>query len=322
MWSSEMVRWEKCGRIFVPDGSIPWMRTHATLPVAVPLDGAILRILFAGRDEANRSRIGWIDVDARDPGTVLGISKEPVLPLGERGTFDDNGMTPSVVVQHGPLTYMYYIGWNPQVTVSYRLSIGLAVSEDGGRTYRRYSRGPLLDRDRDEPFFNTAPCVIREGDHWRMWYVSCTRWEEVHGHPEPMYHVKYADSQDGISWRRTGIVCLDYDAVTQAIGRPWVVNLGDRYGMWFSYRGLVDYRTDSRSSYRVGYAESRDGLQWERMSDPVGLARSTDGWDSVMLAYAQVLPIRGQLHCFYNGNGFGRSGFGYAVSVDDTAVAS
>jgi hypothetical protein len=117
MWSSEMVRWEKCGRIFVPDGSIPWMRTHATLPVAVPLDDAILRILFAGRDEANRSRIGWIDVDARDPGTVLGISKQPVLPLGERGTFDDNGMTPSVVVQHGPLTYMYYIGWNPQVIV-------------------------------------------------------------------------------------------------------------------------------------------------------------------------------------------------------------
>ena len=41
------------------------------------------------------------------------------------------------------------------MTVSYRLAIGLAVSEDGGQTYRRYSSGPLLDRDRDEPFFNT-----------------------------------------------------------------------------------------------------------------------------------------------------------------------
>jgi hypothetical protein len=54
--------------------------------------------------------------------------------------------------------------WNPQVTDSYRLAIGLAVSEDGGRTYRRYSAGPLLDRDRDEPFCNTAPCVVRDGE--------------------------------------------------------------------------------------------------------------------------------------------------------------
>jgi hypothetical protein len=210
------------------------------------------------------------------------------------------------------LKSMYYIGWNPQVTVSYRLSIGLAVSEDGGRTYRRYSIGPLLDRDLCEPFFNTAPCVIRDGNQWRMWYVSCTGWEEVHGHPEPKYHVKYADSEDGISWRRTGIVCLDYDAVTQAIGRPWVVRLGDHYGMWFSYRRLVDYRTDSRSSYRIGYAESRDGLDWERKPAPADIERSTGGWDSVMVAYTNIVRIGNQFFCFYNGNGFG-----YAMAPAD-----
>ncbi len=152
-----MVRWEKRGRIFVPDGSISWMRTHATLPVAVPLDDVTLRILFAGRDDSNRSRIGWIDVDARDPSTVRGVSEEPILPLGDRGTFDDNGMTPSCVVQSGSLTYLYYIGWNPQVTVSYRLSIGLAVSEDGGRSYRRFSDGPILDRDRFRTILQYGP---------------------------------------------------------------------------------------------------------------------------------------------------------------------
>jgi hypothetical protein len=200
------------------------------------------------------------------------------------------------------------------VTDSYRLAIGLAVSEDGGRTYRRYSAGPLLDRDRDEPFFNTAPCVVRDGEQWRMWYVSFTGWDEVHGHPEPMYNVKYAESDDGVHWRRTEIVCYDADA--QAIGRPWVVRLEDRHGMWFSYRGLVDYRTDPRTSYRVGYAESSDGLQWERKPDPVGLDRSADGWDSVMLTYTSLLRVSGMMLCFYNGNGFGRAGFGYAVAED------
>jgi hypothetical protein len=117
-----------------------------------------------------------------------------------------------------------------------------------------------------------------------------------------------------VHWRRTEIVCYDADA--QAIGRPRVVRLDDRYGMRCSYRGLVDYLTDPRTSYRVGYAESSDGLQWERKPDPVGLDRSADGWDSVMLTYTRLLRVSGKMLCFYNGNGFGRAGFGYAVAED------
>ncbi len=312
-----MIHWEKRGRIFIPDGRTPWMRTHAALPLADRLDDGTLRIYFAGRDAANRSRIGWLDTDPDDPARVIEVSREPLLDLGDRGTFDDNGMMPSCTVNTGGRKYLYYIGWNPQVTVSYRLAIGLAVSDDGGRTYRRYSKGPLLDRDRDEPFFNTAPCVLHEQDHWQMWYVSCTGWDEVQGHPEPIYHIKHAESEDGLSWRRTGNVCVDYDGFTRAIGRPWVIHTGNRYAMWFSYRGLTDYRTDPRTSYRIGYAESCDGLHWERQPDPAGLERSAEGWDSVMLAYTNVVRLPGRLYCFYNGNGFGMSGLGYAVGWDD-----
>jgi hypothetical protein len=293
------------------------MRTHASLPVVDNFDAATLRVLFACRDDENRSRIASIDLSARNPAQILRAASEPLLPLGQRGTFDDNGMTPSCVIADGQVRYLYYIGWNPQVTVSYRLAIGLAVSKDGGRTYQRYSAGPILDRDRDEPFFNTAPCVVREQGRWRMWYSSCTAWTEIHHRAEPLYHVKYAESEDGIRWQRTGIVCIDYDQSTQAIGRPWIVRFRDHYGMWFSYRGLADYRTDPRTSYRIGYAESSDGLHWDRKPDPQGLERSEAGWDSLMLGYTNVLDIRRRLHCFYNGNGFGRSGFGYAVAVDD-----
>jgi hypothetical protein len=315
------MRWEKRGRIFVPDGTSPWMRTHASLPVADRLDAQTLRVLFAGRDEQNRSHIAHVDIAAGDPLRVLRTASQPLLPLGERGTFDDNGMMPSSIVAEGPLRYLYFIGWNPQVTVSYRVAIGLAISEDCGQSYHRYSTGPLLDRDRDEPFFNTTPCVLREQGLWRMWYSSCTGWTEVHGRAEPVYHVKYAESDDGIAWRRTGIVCIDRDQSTQAIGRPWVVWLGDHYGMWFSYRGLVDYRTDPRSSYRVGYAESRDGVRWDRKPDPDGLERSPEGWDSVMIAYTFILRSADSWLCFYNGNGFGQSGFGVAESRDEkTAI--
>jgi hypothetical protein len=292
------------------------------VPVAHRLDTDTLRVLFGARDEANRSRIGWIDVNPVDPANILRVGDEPLMELGERGTFDDSGMMPSCAVAFRGLVYLYYIGWNTRVTVPYHVSIGLAISRDGGRTFRRHSPGPLLDRDKDDPFFVSNPCVVREGDLWRMWYISSTGWGEVNGHPEPMYRVKYAESDDGICWRRTGVVCIDYDPFTRAIGRPWVVRLGDRYGMWFSYRGVRDYRTDPAMSYRIGYAESADGIAWERLTDPVGLDRSADGWDSAMVAYTDVVRVAGRLLCFYNGNGFGSSGVGYAVAAHDVTAAA
>ncbi len=308
-----MIRWEKRGRIFVPDGTSAWMKSHAQVPVADFVDDTSLRIYFGGRDGHNRARIGWIEVDPTDPRNVQCVSDHPILPLGERGTFDDNGMMPSCIVSTGNEKYMYYMGWNPQVSVPYRVAIGLAKSDDGGRTFYRYSPGPLLDRDREEPFFNTTPCVLRENDRWRMWYASCTGWKEVNGRAEPVYHVKYAESPDGVAWERTGIVCIDYDSTRDAIGRPWVVQLQDGYGMWFSYRRLVDYRTDPLASYRVGYAESHDGLRWEQRPVPLGLGHSATDWDRVMVCYTNVVSVRGRMHCFYNGNGFGHSGFGYAI---------
>jgi predicted GH43/DUF377 family glycosyl hydrolase len=306
-----MLPWTKRGLIFVPDGSVPWMHSHATMPVVEPAPGGVLRIYFGSRDDQGRSRIGLLEAADDDPGRVLRLYPDPLLPLGERGTFDDCGLGPSCLVDAGGCKFLYYIGCNPGVTVSYRMAIGLAVSEDGIR-FRRYSTGPILDRDPDDPYFCSAPWVLREDGRWRMWYVSCTGWEEINGHPEPSYHIKYAESADGIRWRRTGRVCIDSDAFSRAAGRPCVVAHGGGYHLWYGYRGLAGYRTDPRTSYRLGYAVSADGLSWTRRDGEVGLGRSGSGWDADMVEYAHVLRIGSRWHCFYNGNGFGRSGFGYA----------
>ena len=186
MWRSEMVRWEKRGRIFVPDGSMPWMRTHADRAGRRP---ARRRRRCGSSSPAattqNRSRIGWHR--RRLPATRRRssmCSHEPLLPLGERGTFDDNGMMPSCIVVDRALKYLYYIGWNPQVTVSYRLAIGLAVSEDGGRTYRRYlGRAVCWIATATSRSSTPLPASSARADRWRMWYISCTGWDEVHGPP-------------------------------------------------------------------------------------------------------------------------------------------
>jgi len=297
----------------VPDRNHDWMMSHAQVPLADPISGDTLRIYFGTRDEGNRTVTSFIEVDSKKPSRVTYVHDRPALGLGELGCFDDCGAMPSWIVDRGAAKYLYYTGWNPSTTVPYRNSIGLAISEDGGRSFQRAFPGPIMDRTREEPHFCAVPCVMIEGGLWRMWYLSCVGWKIVHGRPEPRYHIKYAESSDGISWDRRGLVCIDFNSESEGgIVRPSVLKDKSLYRMWYSYRGLEDYRTNKRHSYRIGYAESADGLQWNR-KDELGLDVSEAGWDSEMVAYPFVFSREKVEYLFYNGNGFGRSGIGYAT---------
>jgi hypothetical protein len=311
------MKWIKQGLVFAPNHNYDWMVSHAAVPVVDEVRDGVVRIYFGTRDGDGRSHPCYVEVEAARPANLLYVRDEPLLALGRRGTFDEGGIIPSWLVNQGGKKYLYYIGWNPQVTVPYRLAIGLAISEDGGDSFHKVSEGPICDRSFDEPFFNTAPCVLVTGGKWRMWYSSCTGWEILNGVPEARYHLKYADSVDGITWRKTGLVCLDYDDFTKAIGRPAVFYEDGLYKMFYSYRGILNYRTDREQSYRLGYAESRDGLTWTRRDEDVGIDRSDDGWDSEMIEYAYRYEYQGRKYLFYNGNGFGATGFGYAVLDED-----
>lgn len=308
------MQWEKLGLLWAPNGEAEWARTHATLPVVQPLSADQWWVYVSTRDAQGKSRIGRLALDVSTlPSAaprVASFDVAPVLSLGAPGTFDDSGVMPSWLVPHGDELRLYYLGWNVIGTVPYRLSIGLAISHDRGQTFERYSQGPVVDRSSREPFFATAPCVLNEAGRWRMWYVSCTGWQEIDGRWEPRYHVKYAESADGIDWQITGISCIAA-ADGEAIGRPCVVRLADRYVMIYSRRWLAGYRSIPDRAYRLEYAESTDGIGW-RPAGECGIGRSGDGWDSQMLEYCWIERCGSETYLLYNGNGFGQSGVGVA----------
>jgi hypothetical protein len=307
------LRWIKQGRIFKPDGSSGWMNHHACVPIADKVSDEVLRIYFGPRDMQGRTTTTFIEVEADDPRNVLYVHDRPVLGLGKLGAFDDSGAMPSCIVNYEGRKYLYYIGWNRGVTVPYRNSVGLAVSEDGGLTFERVFEGPVVDRTREEPYFCASPWVMVDEGVWKLWYASSTGWMVVDGHPEPLYKIKYAQSEDGTNWIRENLTCIDYSFEGEANARPCVVKENALYRMWYCYRGSRGYRTDKEQSYRLGYAESEDGVDWTRKDGAVGIERSEEGWDSVMMEYPFVYAHRGRKHLLYNGNGFGESGFGYAV---------
>jgi hypothetical protein len=309
--------WSKQGRIFVPNGKNKLALSHAQVPVPVHFpDEHRIRVFFSSRDRQSRSRPFYVDVDDQNPRKILNISDEPVLELGELGTFDDCGVMPSWIVEHDNRHYMYYIGWNVRNTIPYHNAVGLAISEDNCQTFKKYSNGPLWDRDTLEPHYSGTSCVLIENGVWKNWYLSCTEWREVNGKVEPRYHIKYAESEDGIEWQRKGLVAIDYLDDTEAgIVKASVLKEYGIYKMWFSYRKFDGYRDNINASYRIGYAESKDGIIWQRSDsqNPNGLSISNEGWDSLMVEYPHVFGVSGKLMMLYNGNGFGETGFGFAL---------
>ncbi len=280
------------------------MRSHAAVPVAEHVEGDVYRVYFSSRNLLNQSHTGYVVMDILRPTQILDMSHLPVLSPGKLGEFDDSGAMGTWLVKTKSTNLLYYVGWNVGVTVPFRNSIGLSIgnAETG---YSRYAPGPILDRSMNEPHFCASCCVIPGEDYWRMWYLSCTEWEMIHGKPRHKYHIKYAESDDGIRWRREGVVAIDFSNDGEyAISRPSVVRRDGTWKMWYSHRG---------HAYRIGYAESEDGKKWIRRDEMSGISTSSFGWDSEMIEYPFVFDHKGQLYMFYNGNGYGMSGFGLAV---------
>jgi hypothetical protein len=231
------------------------------------------------------------------------LDPAPVLDLGSLGAFDDSGVTSSCLVAEGAQRFLFYTGWSRGVTVPFYLSSGLAISDRGG-PFERVSAAPLLDRSAEDPYLNASPFVLIDGGRWRMWYVSATAWTATATGPRHHYNVRYAESSDGRGWRRTGRVCLDYASDEEyAFARPFVVRDRSTYRTWFAVRG---------DRYRIGYAESADGLDWRRLDAAGGLTPSESGWDDEMVEYPFIFDWRGTRFMLYNGNGYGKSGVGLA----------
>ena len=274
------------------------------MPIVEAVGGDRVRVYFSSRDEQNRAQIGLATVDLDGAAAAPTFESDPVVRMGPPGTFDDSGVTGGCLVMSGGTRHLYYSGWSLDVEVPFLFYIGCAVSTDGGRAFEKVSRSPVLGRSRIDPFLTASPSVLIEDGTWRMWYVSGTGWGPGTD-PEPSYHIRYAESNDGIEWRPTGRVCIDYSYPGEhAIARPHVVKDGAVYRMWYSHRG---------QSYRIGFAESTDGLSWNRMDGDVGIDISQSGWDSEMVAYPWVGDVAGRRRMLYNGNSYGLTGIGQAV---------
>lgn len=314
------MRWTKLGHLFdphahrLPDGCT----SFAQSPQALVFDDFVRVYFSTRRPDAGGQYLSFVtyaDVD-RQMRSVLRVADHSVMPLGGLGCFDEHGIFPLNVVRRDGAVRAYTCGWSRRVSVPVETAIGLAISRDEGQTFQRIGAGPLMGPVPDEPFLVGDPFVLFHDGLWRMWYIFGTGWTPPGGAergPARVYKIAYATSPDGCSWLRDGqAIVADRLGTDECQALPTVFACDGRWHMYFCYRHATDFRTNPTRAYRLGYACSDDLRHWTRDDAAGGIDVSVSGWDSEMQCYPHAFWCGDQVYMLYNGNAFGRSGFGVA----------
>lgn len=304
------MQWRKLGLVYGPDGTRQWAKTHAMIPTPLQVDERTIRVYVTFRDEQGIGRPGYVDVSAFDPTRVLDVSEHPLLDVGMPGTFDENGVLCCSVVRVGQdRIRMYYAGFELGTKIRYRLLTGVAESRDAGRSFERLTRVPVLERSEEELFFRGGACCLIENGRYRLWYVGGNRWLDINGKAMPVYDIRYAESTNGLDWPAAGSVQIAIKEPDEhGFGRPFVIAKPNG-----GYRMFYSIRRKSLQAYRLGYAESEDGIHWERRDRFLNLNVTPGSFDSEAIMYATPCCVDDRFYVFFNGNDFGREGFAVAL---------
>ena len=303
-----MKKWKKHGLIFKIPKGIKWIHSRTWVPTIQKLSGPLYKVYFGGLNKTGYTQTGYLIFDIKDKFKILDVSSQPVIKLGDLGSFDDSLALACSFVDKGSEQFLYYVGWMKGNRVRYYPSIGLSISKDNGRSFKKISKAPIINRSDDDPFGMASPFVVKDKSCWKMWYASYRKWEIRNNDPWPTYELRYAESKDGIDWILNGKTCIGSEN-EEAVARPYVIKTKDGYKMWYTYRKKYQ-------NYRIGYAESNNGIDWHRFDEKVGIGLSDSGWDSEMICYPCVFVHDGTTFMLYNGNGFGQDGIGIATLED------
>jgi len=318
------MRWQKLGQIFdirkhqLPDNGELFCKS----PQAVEFSDFV-RIYFTSQKKTENGK--WFSspffVDyKKDFSQIIRISENKLIEDGALGAFDEHGIFPINILKHQDKILAYTCGWSRRSAVSIDMSIGLAESFDQGQSFVRYGAGgPVMSASLHEPFMVGDPFVKIFNEIYHMWYIYGTEWKEFENQKEPdrIYKIAHATSQDGIHWKRNGNVIIEdvFDDECQAL--PTVLKIKNRYHMYFCFRKPYDFRSNPAHAYRLGYAYSDDLQNWTRADDQAGIQRGPDVWDADMMCYPNLFSLENSVYLLYNGNEFGKFGFGLAKLISD-----
>ena len=304
--------WVKKGLVYKPENESAWWKHTGMAPAAILYDESTIRIYVGARDEDGIARIGYIDVDTENPSAVKKVSPKPVLEIGSDGCFDDNGVFPGHVLKLNERdVFLYYTGFQKLDKIAFSNFSGLAISHDGGDTFERVSKAPVMDRQDEGLFTRAGLSAIYEDGKYKCCYSVGSGWYFIAGKDRPIYDVNYIESKDGINFGKAGVKAVPVDLnVEHGLGRPQIVKIyGETYV--FYTRRTLDFK------YFMGVSKQEPDGTWKRIDDWLKtIKHGAEGeFDELMVYFPCVLDTGKHVYLFYTGNGYGKDGIGCAELI-------
>lgn len=296
--------WKKYSTILTPQKRA-MSTSHCMLPTPIKLKKNFYRVFYGSRNKKGVSSVFFSDIIVNNDSFKFKRNNfKPCLTKGNLGTFDDNGVLPSSILKVGKKIFLYYIGWRPGGTTRFSLIAGLAISNNNGKKFKRYSNSSVLNTNSQEPVsILTAPSVLKiKKNLYYMWYVSGIEWKNK---DYPKYNIKLAKSDNLKNWKQTGIVCIKLKKGERAVARPFVIMEKNKFKMWYCYEKKV-------GKYKIGYAESNDGQKWTRKDDVIKFIGHKSKYDKNMMCYPSIINLKNRRIMLYNGDNYGKYGIHFA----------
>lgn len=297
------ITWKKLGQIYNFKPIDKYLLSHASNPLAVHLKDDIYRVFFSGRCKENKSSVGYVDIDIITH-KVISTCEQVAFKYGEEDSFYSHGVSIGNMYKVEDKNYIQFMAWQIRDGGHWRGDIGRLFVNNKFDTISLDPKEAFLSCDKEDEVSLSYSWVMYDEDIYKMWYGSTIDWTSANG--EMIHVIKYATSKDGEVWEKHGLAIPYELGVAQAFSRPTVIKDKSGYHMWFSYR------SGDGTKYRIGCAYSIDGISWNRKQDS-GIDVSEGGWDSEMICYPFVFDHKGKRYMLYNGNDYGKTGFGLAV---------
>jgi hypothetical protein len=299
------MKFEKIAFIPTPIGYKDWIVSHSACPTPIIIKDKV-RVLCGFYDNKGISRIGYIDIDINKPNNIIRVSDKPYLDIGRPGTFDDNGVLPSCILNSDGKYYLYYCGFQLVDKIRYLIFSSIAINGV------RVSESPAFNRDRNSIFVKSAPFVILGKDRYMMdyYYISSNEIIDINGKLTPKYNIRKANMLSPDYPDDESVLSINFkDDSEFGIGKPCAIEYKDKTHLFYCTRSI-------NKGYSLGYAISGNYGHFTRHDDEIEKSISRDNFDSEEQAFPYVIKIGLEYYMFYNGNNFGKDGIGIARITD------
>lgn len=291
-------KWIKLGRILKPKDN--YIKSNNIGPSFIRRKSKnILEIYFTHRNQDNISKISKVDFDLNKK-IILKNSFIKILSENNYGYFDQDGVGYPSLVTHKKRDYLFYVGWirNNKKLVPFQNRIGICKLV---KKAKRLFSTPIIGLSEFDKF-NTGSCYIKKiNSKYIIYYTSFSNYKKINNKYRHVYSIKYATSSNLIHWKKNKKFCIRLKKNEFAISKPSVIFYKKKYHMWFCTRGKY---------YKIGYAYSKNGINWIRDDKKFVVIGKKEKWDSLARAYPSVIKHDRKLLMVYTGNHYGKTGIG------------